>query len=263
MSDSSKQTTKERHLGGTKLISNTSLFWNGHSPLSALGWTQRRQDWPSCIIPMWKFARLSKNVKLLARNSFHVHRCLKSGDHQWAASAECEADQDKPPGLSRNTIPKMDLRHRPDGFDLLLPWLCGEPVWYFLWEPPVVVFGFKKQSLPTGICFLQLLPEFNPEKSRVCRRGAEFPRTSCREWWKLVSITDITWFHHFGFNTSRKHVFSPTKLRMAGSVSIYTFISVGSLVLCIQSASREIHREFASEAQLLGKSDHPFPVAQR
>lgn len=149
---------------------------------------------------MWKFARLSKNLKVFARNSFHVCRCLKSGDHQGAASAECEADQDKPRGLSKNTIPKMDLKHWPNGFDLLLPWLCGEPVWYFLLEPPVVVFGFKKQSLPTGICFLLLLPEFNPEKSRVCCRGSEFLSTSCCEWWKLVSITDLIssfWFQYF------------------------------------------------------------------
>lgn len=88
--------------GKKRLISNTSLFWNGHNPLSALGWTQ-------CLIPMWKFAQLLKNLKLLARNSFLVCRCLKSGDHQGATSAECEADQDKPRGLSKNTIPKMDL----------------------------------------------------------------------------------------------------------------------------------------------------------
>lgn len=45
----------------------------------------------------------------------------KSGDHQGAVSAECEADHDRPGGLGGNTVPKMDLRYQPDGLDLLLP----------------------------------------------------------------------------------------------------------------------------------------------
>lgn len=45
----------------------------------------------------------------------------KSGDHQGAVSAECEADHDRPGGLRRNTVPKMDLKHHPDGINLLLP----------------------------------------------------------------------------------------------------------------------------------------------
>lgn len=162
---------------GKKLISNTSLF--RHNPLCALGWTQRRQDWPSSIIPMWKFARLSKNLKLLARNSFHLCRCLKSGDHQGAASAECEADQDKPRGLSKNTTPKMDLRHRPDGFDLLLPWLCGEPVWYFLWEPPVVVLGFKNNHDPLGSVFYD------------CFLNPILRSYSCRDWWNFIVLVSV------------------------------------------------------------------------
>lgn len=71
-----------------------------------------------------------------------------SGDHQGAASAECEADHNGPGGFGRNTVSKMDLRSQPDGLDLLLPWPLA------LWSSTLAL----SLTVYSSCCVVYILP---------------------------------------------------------------------------------------------------------
>lgn len=153
----------------------------------------------------------------------------KSGDHQGAVSAEFETDHDWPGGLRRNTVPKMDLRYQPDGFDLLLPWPLA------LWSSPLVFslsissswFGVWKNSCcPLGSSFPPAMT-FSPEKSPICHCRPEAEGTSCGAGRCLVTFPVL--FYHLGFKFQKSNVFSPASLRMAASQYQYEWRVLSSV----------------------------------
>lgn len=149
------------------------------------------------------------NIEKFKTPRTQLFPCMqKSRDHQGAVSAKCEADHNRPGGLGRNTVPKMDLRYQPDGLDLLLPWPLA------LWSSPSVFslsissscFGVWKISCyPLGSSFPPVMT-FRPEKSPICHCRPETEGTSCGVPWLTLSL---------GFHILKVNVFPSSILGMA------------------------------------------------